>query len=665
MGVQVHKLTSNSHHKNILTSLHQLRIQGQLCDVTVQVDYQGDVQEFQAHQVILAASSGYFKKILLSQNATKEKLLLSNMQSNDFSKFLEFVYSGKIEVTQDKIGDVQAVAQILDCESLSEICTEAVSTGVPQKPRERTRTSKHKPQDASGSTKKGEKTKGCKMVHNPRRYSSNENLHSEKQVETKSIEESENGTEDAVRPNVKEEKEETSLLEPLSDDDWACDDEIKSDDEMQSIDPLFILDTEEEEEEKEKHFFKRKQKKTSTAQFLCNKCMRTFHYEKSYMKHVSTCHGETADVIYCCEVCQQTFAHRSSLKLHVKYVHSTEKLFECDTCAKTFKRKKDVAQHKRQVHEQKQQYVCPDCGKTLSSKATLSLHERTHTGIKPYECTKCQVRFTQKSALNMHLRTHTGERPFACNECDARFTQKQKLAYHKRTHSGLKSFMCNICGKSFGSKEYLKHHLNIHTGSKPFKCDTCERSFAQRNSLYQHLKIHTGERPYKCTVCGKQFTQINALQRHQRIHTGEKPFMCALCKRAFTDQSTFRRHTLVHDIEAPWRTYLVMVEGNMEEKKPRSPTEENAEQAEPWKKTSGSPSGASTAPAVSAPAVSAPAVSTPATSSAHGAGTAQTETTVVPTESVTLPSDWTSHGAIALVNDGALGDITVVHTEYQ
>ncbi|XP_037541029.1 GDNF-inducible zinc finger protein 1 [Nematolebias whitei] len=215
--------------------------------------------------------------------------------------------------------------------------------------------------------------------------------------------------------------------------------------------------------------------------------------------------------------------------------------------------------------------------------------------------------------------------------------------------------MCDACGKSFGSKEYLKHHLNIHTGSKPFKCDTCERSFAQRNSLSQHLKIHTGERPYKCTVCGKQFTQINALQRHQRIHTGEKPFMCVLCKRAFTDQSTFRRHTLVHDVEAPWKTYLVMVEGNIEEKKPRSSTEENAE---PGKKISESPSSASTAPAVSAPAVS-----TPATSSAHGAGTTQTETTVVPTESVTLPSDWTSHGAIALVSHGALGDITVIHTE--
>uniref|UniRef100_A0A3Q3KAK5 BTB domain-containing protein n=2 Tax=Monopterus albus TaxID=43700 RepID=A0A3Q3KAK5_MONAL len=122
MGFGVVQLISKSHHENLLTSLHQLRLQGQLSDVTVQVDYQGELQEFQAHQVMLAASSGYFKKILLCQDAARDKLLLSNMHSNDFSKFLEFVYTGKVEVARDKIGDVQAAAQFLDCEDLSDVC---------------------------------------------------------------------------------------------------------------------------------------------------------------------------------------------------------------------------------------------------------------------------------------------------------------------------------------------------------------------------------------------------------------------------------------------------------------------------------------------------------------------------------------------------------------
>ncbi|GAA6224506.1 GDNF-inducible zinc finger protein 1-like [Lates japonicus] len=132
MGSKVVQLTSKSHHENFLASLHQLRLQGHLNDVTVQVDYQGDLQEFQAHQVVLAASSGYFKKVLLSQDAARDKLLLSNMHSSNFSKFLEFAYTGKVEVSRDKIGDVKAAAQLLDCEDLSEVCGEAMSAGILQ-----------------------------------------------------------------------------------------------------------------------------------------------------------------------------------------------------------------------------------------------------------------------------------------------------------------------------------------------------------------------------------------------------------------------------------------------------------------------------------------------------------------------------------------------------
>uniref|UniRef100_A0A3B4ERB3 Heterogeneous nuclear ribonucleoprotein A0, like n=1 Tax=Pundamilia nyererei TaxID=303518 RepID=A0A3B4ERB3_9CICH len=127
MGSKAVQLTSGSHHEHILASLHDLRLQGQLSDVTVQVDYEGDVEEFHAHQVMLAASSGYFKKILLSPHASRDKLSLSNMHSEDFSAFLEFVYTGKVEVARHKIGSVQAAAEFLDCDDLLKVCGEAIS----------------------------------------------------------------------------------------------------------------------------------------------------------------------------------------------------------------------------------------------------------------------------------------------------------------------------------------------------------------------------------------------------------------------------------------------------------------------------------------------------------------------------------------------------------
>ncbi|KAK5614101.1 hypothetical protein CRENBAI_010084 [Crenichthys baileyi] len=696
MGIKVIQLTSKSHHENLLASLHQMRMQGQLCDITVQVDYLGDVEEFQAHQLILAASSGYFQKILLSQDANQAKLLLSNMHSSDFSKYLEFVYTGKIEVARNKIGDVQEVARLLNCEGLSVVCSDALSAGVLERPKRKTCGSKVKdggelygaekekekveaktrhlkrqlsppsPEKQDGkkkfkvktvqrkTTKQGGKLKlklaGRKVLQRRLRCSSKEDPKDKNQAN-----ESEERTEEESGPENEEDINEENEVQDnvqggASDElhDWDFEEDAQSNDRQ---DPLF-MEEEEDDDEDEEGEFEENVKRLSKAQFSCNKCQRTFHYEKSYLKHISTYHGVKAHVIHRCETCMQTFANSSNLKIHEKHVHSNERLFTCDSCTKTFKRKKDVVRHKRQVHERNMRHVCSECGKSLSSKAALLLHERTHTGVKPYECMVCGAKFTQNSALKMHHRTHTGEKPFACDQCDARFSQKHMLAYHKRSHTGEKPFMCESCGKSFASKEYLRHHSNIHTGSKPYKCEHCGRGFAQRNSLNQHLKIHTGERPYSCKVCDKHFTQLNALQRHQRIHTGEKPYMCGLCKRTFTDKSTLRRHTMIHGSDTPWKTYLVVLEGNVEEKKPKSPTKEKTEKGGTEEKKSTATKSSITAGAAAV-----------IPSSANDASKTSTETVVIPSETVALPADWASHGTIALVSHGGVGTIAVIHTE--
>lgn len=97
----------------------------------------------------------------------------------------------------------------------------------------------------------------------------------------------------------------------------------------------------------------------------------------------------------------------------------------------------------------------------------------------------------------------------------------------------------------------------------------------------------------------------------------------------------------IHDADAPWRNYLVVLEGNVEEKKPKTPTKEKMDKLGAGERK-GSPG---------------------KISSDAGAAKSNTDSLVVQTEPVTLPSDWATHGAIALVSHGALGGITVIHTE--
>lgn len=85
----------------------------------------------------------------------------------------------------------------------------------------------------------------------------------------------------------------------------------------------------------------------------------------------------------------------------------------------------------------------------------------------------------------------------------------------------------------------------------------------------------------------------------------------------------------------------------MEGKKPKTPSKGKTEKAGAGEKKSTARKSGSNA-----------TVATPG-----AAAKTNTSSTVVSAEPLTLPSEWTSHGAIALVSHGTLGGITVIHTE--
>ena len=344
MGDSVVQLASKGHHDNILSSLHQLRLGGQLVDITVQVDHQGEMEEFQAHQVMLAAYSGYFKRLLLSQDSVPDKLFLSNIRTANFSKFLEFVYTGKVEVAQDKLGDVQAAAVLLDCKDLSEVCGKAMTAGVCSPSSDASAgldsAAEQKPPDTSAikqpkqaskrklplkSTKRDagtqQPTKKPAKVKDPvgdemeivvpddegvrrvsirlagrkipvgllkHRDTTDEDPETTDLDSPSETEENRGAVEGAVEPSspaAKDRKKgkpkdaESIVAVVVGDEENEGEEGHLVDDDPDLA--LYLSDEDEEDGGAEK-----RAKRTSKAQFQCGSCQRTFHYARSYVKHI-------------------------------------------------------------------------------------------------------------------------------------------------------------------------------------------------------------------------------------------------------------------------------------------------------------------------------------------------------------------------------------------
>ncbi|KAI8518075.1 hypothetical protein Bbelb_040920 [Branchiostoma belcheri] len=110
--------------RELVAELASQRETGAFLDVVIQVDG----REFPCHRAVLA-STPYFKTMLLSNltESSSRVIQLREIDSNSFSKILDFLYTGKIRIGKDDVQDILQTAHMLQFDKILQYCREFIN----------------------------------------------------------------------------------------------------------------------------------------------------------------------------------------------------------------------------------------------------------------------------------------------------------------------------------------------------------------------------------------------------------------------------------------------------------------------------------------------------------------------------------------------------------
>jgi len=106
----------NEFQDNINTAFGSLRNEHDFSDVTLACE---DGEQMEAHQVILAASSPFFRNLLRKNKHPHPLVYMRGIKSEDLVAILDFLYFGEANVYQENIDAFLAIAEELNLKGLT------------------------------------------------------------------------------------------------------------------------------------------------------------------------------------------------------------------------------------------------------------------------------------------------------------------------------------------------------------------------------------------------------------------------------------------------------------------------------------------------------------------------------------------------------------------
>ena len=106
----------NDFKENVTSAFGSLREDRDFADVTLACE---DGKQFEAHKVILAASSPFFQNILRRNQHAHPLIYMRGLKSEDLAAIIDFLYCGEANVYQESLDSFLAIAEELQLKGLT------------------------------------------------------------------------------------------------------------------------------------------------------------------------------------------------------------------------------------------------------------------------------------------------------------------------------------------------------------------------------------------------------------------------------------------------------------------------------------------------------------------------------------------------------------------